>query len=457
MSSAVQQVRGLASRGWAGVRKASSAAKSRLIGAVAKRALAFQQKRGKSALSLLPASVTMPLRRDGLDPLPELRKLITEAPVSKLPVPFGGVTIHLVTGYEAAKEVLVDSVTFSNDFANISADPALLAAIGGDAGEKDPGGLGMADAPDHTRLRKILTPEFTMRRLNRLIPRLEEIVDAQLDVMEAEAKRTGKPVDLCELFSLPIPSLAICELLGVPYSDRAAFQALSVARFDLFAGASASLGAISESLDYLMGVVARERKNPGDGLLGMIIREHGDSISDEELAGLADGILVGGFETTASMIALGGLLLLQDKDTRDLIRDDDAAIGPFVEELLRYLAVVQVAFPRFAREDTEVAGVPISKGDMVMVSLSAADRDQAMADGDLDHFDPRREPTKHLAFGYGVHRCIGAELGRMELRVAYPRLVRRFPNLTLAKRPDQLSYRQTSIVYGVEELPVLLG
>lgn len=313
----------------------------------------------------------MPLRRDGLDPLPELRKLITEAPVSKLPVPFGGVTIHLVTGYEAAKAVLVDSATFSNDFANISADPALLAAIGGDAGEKDPGGLGMADAPDHTRLRKILTPEFTMRRLNRLIPRLEEIVDAQLDAMEAEAQRTGRPVDLCALFSLPIPSLAICELLGVPYSDRAAFQSLSVARFDLFAGAGASLGAISESLDYLMGVVARQRKDPGDGLLGMIIREHGDSISDEELAGLADGILVGGFETTASMIALGGLVLLQDKDTRDLIRDDDAAIGPFVEELLRYLAVVQVAFPRFAREDTEVAGVPIGKGDMVLVSLGS--------------------------------------------------------------------------------------
>lgn len=448
--------RQLAGRVGTSVRRRAGAVRSWAIGAIARRAVAFQTKRGKSALSLLPASVTMPLRRRGLDPVPELATLRESSPVSKLPLPFGGVTIHLVTGYEAGKEVLVDTARFSNDFANISADPALVAAIGGDAGEKDPGGLGMVDAPDHTRLRKILTPEFTMRRLNRLVPRLQEIVEHQLDVMEAEAARTGGPVDLCSLFSLPIPSLAICELLGVPYTDRDAFQRLSVARFDLFEGAGASLGAISESLEYLMGVVARERENPGDGLLGMIVREHGDAISDRELAGLADGILVGGFETTASMIALGGLVLLQDHDTRDLIRTDDDAVGPFVEELLRYLTVVQVAFPRFAREDTEVAGTPIAKGDMVLVSLSAADRDTALADGDLEHFDPRREPTRHLAFGHGVHRCIGAELGRMELRIAYPALVRRFPELRLARRPEELRYRQTSIVYGVEELPVLL-
>nr|WP_245599387.1 cytochrome P450 [Nakamurella lactea] len=438
----------------------SGRAKSRLIGFVARRAVAWQTARGRSPLALLPASVTMPLRRNGLDPLPELAAMREKAPVNKLPLPFG-VNVWLVTGYEEAKQVLADTERFSNDFANIAADPSLAAAIGGNADEKDPGGLGMADPPDHTRLRKILTPEFTMRRLSRLTPMLEAIVEGQLDAIAADAasKGGGGPVDLVELFSLPIPSLAICELLGVPYADRDAFQRLSVARFDLFAGAGASLGAISESLDYLMGVVAQQRKDPGDGLLGMIIREHGDAIDDRELAGLADGILVGGFETTASMIALGALVLLQDHTTRDLIRTDPDAIGPFVEELLRYLTVVQVAFPRFAREDCEVAGVRIGAGDVVLVSLSGADRDPALTDGEgnLDLVDPQRAPTKHLAFGYGAHRCIGAELAKMELRIAYPALVRRFPTARLAVDPSDLKYRQTSIVYGVEKLPVILG
>jgi len=443
-------------------RAVTATAKSRLLGFLARRALAWQRARGRSPLALLPASVTMPLRRNGLDPLPALAELRSAQPVSKLPVPFG-VNIWLVTGYEQAKEVLADTERFSNDFANISADPSLVAAIGGDAGNKDPGGLGMADPPDHTRLRKILTPEFTMRRLSRLTPRLQQIVEGQLDAMAAVAVRSGEPgakaVDLMKLFSLPIPALAICELLGVPYSDRDEFQRLSVARFDLFAGAGASLGAISESLEYLMRVVAEQRKDPGDGLLGMIIREHGDDIDDRELAGLADGILVGGFETTASMLALGALVLLQDPATRDLIRTEEDAIGPFVEELLRYLAVVQVAFPRFARADCEVGGEQIAAGDMVLVSLSGADRDPALAEGagDLEQVDPRREPTRHLAFGYGAHRCIGAELAKMELRIAYPALVRRFPMMRLAVEPKDLSYRQTSIVYGVDELPVLLG
>lgn len=436
---------------------ASSALGRTVIGFAAPKVLAWQAKRGKSPLALLPASATMPLRRNGLDPLPELLADQANQPVKQLPLPFG-VNVFLVTGYETAKQVLADTDTFSSDFANISADPALVELIGGNAEEKDPGGLGMIDPPDHTRLRKILTPEFTMRRLNRLVPLIEQIVDGQLDAME-RAAAGGKAVDLCELFSLPIPSLAICELLGVPYEDREDFQRLSVARFDLFAGAGASLGAISESLGYLKGVVARERANPGQGLLGMIIRDHGDNIDDRELAGLADGILVGGFETTASMIALGALVLLQDKDSRDLVREHDDAIGPFVEEILRYLTVVQMAFPRFARTETEVAGVPIGKGDVVLVSLSAADRDPALTDdqsADLNVVDPRREATRHLAFGYGAHRCVGAELGKLELRIAYPKLLRRFPNLRLAVDPGELSFRQTSVVYGVEKLPVHL-
>lgn len=396
-----------------------------------------------SKMALLPDSALMPLKRNGLDPVPELGKLRERAPVSKLPIPFS-VNVWLVTGYEEAKAVLSDAKSYSNDFANLVGEHGASAS-------HNPGGLGFADPPEHTRLRKLLTPEFTMRRLSRLTPGINAIIDKQLDGMAAAAG----PVDLVEHFALPIPSLVICELLGVPYDDRDDFQRLSMARFDLFAGATASFGAISESLAYLTDVVKKQRAEPGDGLLGMIIKEHGDDVSDQELAGLADGVLTGGFETTASMLALGALVLLQDQDAFKLVHDDDAAIHGFVEEVLRHLAVVQVAFPRFARNDTVVGGVQINKGDVVIVSLAGADRDPALGPA-LEQVDPHRAPTSHLAFGYGVHRCIGAELARMELRAAYPALLRRFPHMRLATPAEDLNYRKVSIVYGLETLPVLL-
>jgi cytochrome P450 len=263
------------------------------------------------------------------------------------------------------------------------------------------------------------------------------------------------PVDLATAFALPIPSLAICELLGVPYEDREEFQRLGTARFDLFSGATASLGAITESLTYLKDVVRKQREAPGDGLLGMLVKEHGDAIDDTELAGLADGLLTGGLETTASMLALGALVLLQDENAFALVHDNDDAIDGFVEELLRYLTVVQVAFPRFAREDMEVAGQAISKGDIVIVSLAGANRDAGLGT-DMERFDATRTPFPHFAFGHGIHRCIGAELARMELRAAYPALVRRFPKMRLAVAAEELSFRKLSIVYGVDALPVEL-
>jgi len=248
----------------------------------------------------------------------------------------------------------------------------------------------------------------------------------------------------------------ICELLGIPSEDRADFQRLSTARFDLLAGAGPSLRALSESLTYLRGVVKDQRANPGDGLLGMLITEHGEDITDEELAGLADGLLTGGVETTASMLALGALLLLQDRPARERLLSDDTAATPVVEELLRYLSVVQVAFPRFATRDMQICGVQIAAGDLVVCSLSGANRDQTLGPG-MEHFDPVRDPTSHLAFGYGIHRCLGAELARMELRIAYPALLRRYPDIALVVAPEELAFRPTSLVFGLDALPVTLG
>ncbi|WP_163509731.1 cytochrome P450 [Fodinicola acaciae] len=421
-----------------------SSVRSRVVSWIGRKYLARALRNGfdPGAMRFLPKSALMPLRRDGLDPVPEMAKLRADQPISKMPLPVG-MTVWLVTGHAEAKAIL-SHPDFSNDFTHLVGSAGVTA-------EQNPGGLGFTDPPAHTRLRKLLTPEFTMRRLGRLEPLIQQIVDDQLDTIAA----APGPVDLVETFALPIPSLAICELLGVPYEDRADFQRLGAARFDLFAGAGASLGAINESLAYLLEIVKGQRRTPGDGLLGMLVTEHGDDVSDRELAELADGLLTGGFETTASMLALGAIVLLRDPATFEALRTDDEAVGPIVEEMLRYLTVVQVAFPRVATTDMEIAGTSIATGDVVLVSLSGADRDAAFG-ADAGEFSGKRPPSPHLAFGHGIHRCIGAELARMELRIAYPSLVRRFPKLRLAKPEPELAYRQLSIVYGVDSLPVLV-
>jgi len=385
-----------------------------------------------------------PLRRRGLDPIDDLARLRERTPVRKLEF-FLGISAWVVSGYSQAKDTLGDAASYSNDFQQLTA-----VSSGAAPAEKNPGGLGMSDPPQHTRLRKLLTPEFTMRRLRRLTPRIDEIIDELLSAMAA----AGSPADLAAAFAVPLPSLVICELLDVPYPDRAAFQKLSGARFDMFGGAGTGLDAVSESLEYMRTLVARQRREPGDGLLGMLIRDHGDELSDEELAGLADGVLIGGHETTASMLALGTITLLTHPEAAAVARDGEPdAVHRLVEELLRYLSVVQVAFPRIARADTKIGDAQIRAGDVVLCSLSGANRDPACVTG-ADRFEPGRAPSPHLAFGHGIHRCIGSELARMELRAAYPALFRRFPGLRLDRPSADIAFREYSVVHGVEALPV---
>lgn len=401
-------------------------------------------RRGFSQLGRLPIpqEARFPLRRDGLDPVAELGRVRAEHPVSRLSLPFG-MPVWLVTGYSEAKAVLTDDTSFSNDFAN-------LGAVGLSA-DQDPGGLGFRDPPAHTRLRRMLMPEFTIRRVKRLAPRIESIVAGRLDRMAS----TGQPVDLVREFALPIPSLLICELLDVPYADRARFQSLAMARFDVAGGTGASMGAVSRSLDYLRDLARRQRAAPTDGLLGRLVTRHGDELDDEELAGIADGLLTGGFETTASMLALGALALMRDTVLFGQMTGGADEVHRAVEELLRYLTVVQVAFPRFARTAVAIGGTTIAKGDVVLCSLTAANRDPALGD-DMERLVPGRAPTQHLAFSHGIHRCLGAELARLELRIALPALARRFPRLRLAVPPERLSFRELSLVYGIDSLPVYL-
>jgi cytochrome P450 len=381
--------------------------------------------------------------------VPAIGTLRDRDPVSKLKMPLG-LRGWLVTGYEENREILAaDPKTFSNDFGNMIGKVGIAA-------EDDPGGLGFADPPHHTRLRKMLQPHFTVRALEARSPRVRQIIEDALDEV-ARLGDGGAVVDLQKHFALSIPSRVIMELLGVDEKDREEFQRLSAARFTFDAGVTNSLDLIQESIKLLQKIVEEQRRDPGPGLIGHILKEYGDDVGDVELAGLADGVLTGGLETTVSMLALGAVALIEDRSLFQTVHDDDSKAEPFVEELLRYLTVVQVGFPRFAVRDVTIGGKAMFEGDVILPSLSAANRDPRhglnMESIDLD----RPNPSQHLAFGYGVHRCVGAELARLELRMAYPALVRRFPNLKLAVPASDLRYRELAFVYGLEELPVRIA
>jgi len=395
-------------------------------------------------LRFLPDSFTLPIKRDGLDPLPDLMRAQADEPVKKLATMFGR-GIWLVSGYDEARDVLAgDQDVWSNDLGQFVSQEGRTA-------EEQIGGLGMTDPPLHTQLRKYLTPEFTMRRLARLEPGIEAIVRARLDAMEA----AGPDVDLVEEFAFAVPFDVICDLLGLPVEDRGRFLELGVARFDLSEGGAGAFGAAAHTRDFLISAVREQRQNPGDGLIGALLQEYGDELDDVTLGGIADGVFLGGYETSASMLALGTYLIATTPDAGRMLRSDPESVNKVVEELLRHLCVVQLAFLRFAKQDVVVGGVTINEGDAVGVSLLAANRDPRLGP-DLDTFDPTRDPVRHLSFGWGMHRCVGAELARMELRIALRMLAERFPDLAMAADIADLDFRKLSAVYGVEALPVML-
>ncbi|MCW2821977.1 MAG: cytochrome [Marmoricola sp.] len=399
-----------------------------------------------SRLDKVPDNLSWPLRREVMAPGPRLSALRDEDPVQKL-ASLLGLDVWLVTGDAESRQVLSDATSYSTDIR-----PYM--GRSGSVTDGDFGGLGFTDPPDHTRLRRLLMPEFTMRRLERIRPGIASIVDKQIAEIELAGERSDT-VDLVPTFAFPIPFLVICDLLGLPDEKRETFSTLATARFDISKGAQSSIGAIGGSREFLLAETARQRQNPGPGLIGQIIREHGDEINDFDLGGLADGVFTGGLETSASMLALGTAVLLENRELWNRLIEDPDSAGPIVDELLRLLSVVQVAFPRFVKRDVVIGGRRISEGSVIVCSLPAANRDPRVTPG--DDLDLHRSTTSHLAFGYGFHRCVGAELARMELKTAFPALARRFPDMQLAVSSEDLDYRMLSIVYGVDSVPVRLG
>ena len=388
------------------------------------------------------------MRRNAFDPTPELRE-IREASGVRTVVNAFGMQVYLVTRHEDVKEVLADHERFRNSRPPGFVLPGAPAVPEDAQGESRAGNLLGLDPPQHQRLRRMLTGEFTVRRMKRLEPRIVEIVEQQLDEME----RHGPPADLVAHFALPIPSLVICELLGVPYADREDFQRRSARQLDLSAPIPERLELQRQGRDYMRSLVQAAQHDPGEDMLGMLVREHGDELTVDELIGIASLLLLAGHETTSNMLGLGTLALLRHPDQLAAVRENPDAVGPAVEELLRWLSILHTAIPRITAGEVEVAGVTIPAGQLVFASLPSGNRDPDFI-ADPDTLDIGRGTPGHLAFGHGVHHCLGAPLARMEMRIAFPALLRRFPKLALAEDFDDVQFRSFHFIYGLKSLEV---
>ncbi|MFJ6453868.1 cytochrome P450 [Paenarthrobacter sp. NPDC091669] len=310
----------------------------------------------------------------------------------------------------------------------------------------------LMDDPEHARLRRMVTAPFMVKRVEAMRPAVQEIVDGLLDDMLV----TDAPVDLVEAFALPMPSLVICRLLGVPYSDHDLFQSNSKILINRETSANEKRQAVGALVDYLHGLLRLKAEEPGEDVFSDLARRvEANELSSDDAAMMGVLLLVAGHETTANMIALGTLALLEHPHQLQRLREnnDPALVTSAVEELLRYLTIVHDGRKRVALEDIEVAGHLIRAGEGVIMATDLGNRDPQVFP-EPNTLDLRRDARHHIAFGFGVHQCLGQPLARMELQVAYTTLFRRIPELKLAVPLDEVPFKHDGSVYGVYELPV---
>ncbi|WP_405714267.1 cytochrome P450 [Streptomyces xanthophaeus] len=378
-------------------------------------------------------------RRPGcpFDPPAELIDARSHGPISRYTHP-GGKPGWMITGHDLVRSVLADP--------RFSSRKDLLNVVDFEIPPAPPGEFLLMDDPQHNRYRKPLVGKFTARRMRMLTERIEQITTACLDAME----KTGPSADLVTAFAKPIPTIVICELLGVPYEDRDSFQE----QIDKFMNGETNdedlMAAYTATQNYLAELVAAKRANPTDDVLSELTDS---DLTDEELQGISLILLAAGFDTTANMLSLGVFALLQNPEQLAALRAEPALIDQAVEELLRYLSVAK-SFMRTALEDVEVGGQTIEAGTTVVLSYNTANRDpERYADPHV--LDLRRDAGGHVAFGHGIHLCLGAQLARIEMRVAVTALLGRFPSLRLAVPAEDVALRpEAADIYGVKSLPV---
>jgi cytochrome P450 len=381
------------------------------------------------------------------DPPPKLRELQDEAPLVRVQV--FDKTAWLVTRYADQRKLLADPRLSSDVTAPGYPSQTAIAPKSGDGV-----GIGfiLMDDPEHARLRRMVTAPFMIKRVEAMRPRVQKIVDGLIDDLLAGPK----PVDLMEAFALPVPSLVICELLGVPYADHDFFQQNSKQLISLTATpeergqAHGNLGA------YLYNLVGEKLENPGDDLLsGLTERVEAGELTRQDAAGMGVLLLLAGHETTANMIALGTLALLEHPSQLAVLQetDDPKVVAGAVEELLRYLNITHNGRRRAVLEDIEFDGQVIKAGEGLVFPNDIGNRDPS-AFPDPDTLDLHRDARHHVAFGFGVHQCLGQPLARMELQVVYSTLYRRIPSLRRAAELDEIPFKHDGSVYGVHSLPV---
>ena len=397
----------------------------------------------------VPVPQGLPTDRDAgpFDPPRAITRLRSARPVSPLVFPDG----HegwLVTGYDAVRQVMADTRFSSRQDLGILhvpwETPGMPAPT--EPSPQTPGLFIAMDGADHTRLRRKLIGAFTVKRMKSLEQHIVEIVEAQLDQLAAMTP----PVDLVKAFALPVPSLVICEMLGVPYEDRETFQVNSAQFLVKDQTLETKMAAWNALTSYLAQLIVGKRTEPGEDLLSDLARD--SDLSVEELIGIAFLLLLAGHETTANMLALGTFALLEHPDQLAELRANLDLMPEAVEELLRYLAVGDL-FLRYASEDLEVGGESITKGSTVVVSLLAAGHDPQRFE-QPDTLDVNRKARGHLSFGHGPHQCLGQQLARIEMRAGFDGLLRRFPTLALAIPAADVKLRTDMSIYGVHELPV---
>ncbi|MEU7033054.1 cytochrome P450 [Streptomyces sp. NPDC046237] len=389
--------------------------------------------------------VTIPTQRAAgcpFDPPAGLAELREASPLTRMTYPDGHVG-WLATGHSTVRAIMGDP-RFSSRYELLH-----YPFPGGPEGPLPPAPVGDMtgmDAPRHTRFRRLLTGKFTVRRMRLLSDRVAEITAEHLDAME----RSGPGTDLVEAFARPLPALMICELLGVPYADRERFQNHAHTLMSRDVTPEEQYAAFTGLQEYMAELVAAKRAEPSDDLLGDLAQD--SDLTDEELVGVGGFLLAAGLDTTANMIAHGTFALLTNPAQADALRTDPDLAPQAVEELMRYLTVAHTGI-KSALEDVEVEGRLIRAGESVTLSLEAANRDPERFP-DPDRLDVHRKATGHLGFGHGIHQCLGQQLARVEMTVALPALLRRFPTLRLDVPAEVVPLRTNMNIYGVHRLPV---
>ena len=375
--------------------------------------------------------MTVPTTRD--NPFDPPAELAARPPISRLRYPDGSLG-WLVTDYAAARFVLSDQ-RFSSRL-DLARSPIRVTTP-----QEVPGAFLFMDPPEHTRYRRLLTGQFTLRRMRALEPRIAALAEQLLDALSS-------PADLVHGFALPLPSLVICELLGVPYARHDRFERASHAMVDPALPEPERDVAGAELFGLLAEVVAEKRRSPGDDLLSGLLE-----LTDDEIMGIGVMLLFAGHETTANMLGLGTFALLRHPEQLARLRAEPSLIEGAVEELLRHLSIVQYEVNRAALDDVEVAGQLVAKGESLLVSIPMANRDPSRFPSP-DTLDITRNTSGHMAFGHGVHQCLGQQLARIELRIGFAALLRRCPELALAVPPEEVPLKSGRGIYGVDALPV---